>query len=403
MPAAPQRIVVVGASLAGATAAVTLRKDGFEGALALIGEEPRVPYERPELSKSYLRGEVPFEELLVRPAEFWSDHDVDLRTGSRAVAIDVDRRIVRLAEGEELPFDRLLLATGCRNRTPPIPGADADGVYLLRTVDECDRLREDAVAGRSAVVAGMSFIGSEVAASLRSLGLEVTGIVSEAFPLGRIFGDEVGRELDEIHRSNGVRLVANDRLESIEGRGRVEAVLTTNGERLACDLAVLALGVEPATELAEETPIEVDDGILVDELSRTNVEGIFAAGDVARFQHPSVGRRMRVEHWQNARRHGRAAARSMLGAGRPYDEVPWFWSDQYDHELQFAGFHGTWDATSVRRDDGGLVAYFSAGGILEAAAAIDRPEAIRGAIPRIAAREPVARLPAWPTRTAGRG
>jgi 3-phenylpropionate/trans-cinnamate dioxygenase ferredoxin reductase component len=388
VPDAPRRIVIVGASLAGATAAVTLRKDGFEGGLALVGEEPRVPYERPELSKSYLRGEVAFEELLVRPADFWADHDVELRTGSRAVAIDVERRVVRLADGEELPFDRLLLATGCRNRTPAIPGADSGGVHLLRTVDECDRLRADAVAGRSVVVAGMSFIGSEVAASLRSLGLEVTAIVSDAFPLARIFGDEVGRVLDEIHRAHGVRLVANDRLASIEGGDRAEAVVTTNGERLPCDLAVLALGVEPATELADGTPIEVDDGILVDERCRTNVEGIFAAGDVARFHHPTVGRRMRIEHWQNARRHGRAAARNMLGADRPYDEVPWFWSDQYDHELQFAGFHGTWDAAEVRRDDGGLVAYFSGRGILEAAAAIDRPEAIRGAIPLIAAREP---------------
>jgi len=386
MSDAAQRIVIVGASLAGATAAVTLRKEGFDGDVVLVGEEPHQPYERPELSKSYLRGEVAFEHLLVRPDGFWAEHGVDLRTGVRAYAIDVERRIVRLADGQELPFDRLLLATGCRNRVPPIPGAGAKGVHLLRTVDDCDRLRAEAVAGRSVVIGGMSFIGSEVAASLRRMGLEVSVVVSDVYPLAKILGEVVGRAIDEVHRANGVRLVPSDRVAAIEGGDRVEEVVTRNGERLACELAVLAMGVEPATELTHETPIEVDDGIVVDERCRTNVEGVFAAGDVANFHHPSIGRRMRVEHWQNARRHGRAAARSMLGADLSYDEVPWFWSDQYDTELQFAGFHGGWDAVEVQRDSRGLVAYFFTGGLLAAAAALDRPGDVRRAIPRIAAR-----------------
>lgn len=386
MSDAAQRIVIVGASLAGATAAATLRKEGFDGAVVLVGEEAQQPYERPGLSKSYLRGEVPFEYLLVRPDGFWAEHGVDLRTGARADAIDVERRAVRLADGEELPFDRLLLATGCRNRVPPFPGAGAAGVHLLRTVDDCDRLRAEAIAGRSVVVGGMSFIGSEVTASLLRMGLEVSVVVSDAYPLAKVLGEALGRALGEIHRANGVRLVSSDRVAAIEGGAGVEAVITRNGERLACDLAVLALGVEPATELAHGTPIEVEDGIVVDERCRTNVDGVFAAGDVANFHHPSIGRRMRVEHWQNARRHGRAAARSMLGAERPYDEIPWFWSDQYEHELQFAGFGGGWDAAEVQRDSRGLVVYFSAGGVLAAAAALDRPDDVRRTIPRLAAR-----------------
>jgi 3-phenylpropionate/trans-cinnamate dioxygenase ferredoxin reductase subunit len=381
-----QRIVIVGASLTGATAAVTLRKEGFEGRVVLVGEEAHPPYERPELSKSYLRGEVAFDHLLVRPEGFWADHGVDLRTGVRADAIDVERRTVRLADGEELFFDRLLLATGCRNRFPPFPGADAGGVHLLRTVDDCDRLRAEAIAGRSVVIGGMSFIGSEVAASLRQMGLKVTVVLSDAHPLVKVLGEAIGRAIDDIHRTNDVRLVRSDRVAAIEGGDRVEAVGTRNGERLACELVVLALGVEPAVELALETPIEVDDGIVVDEGCRTNVDGVFAAGDVARFLHPAIGRRIRVEHWQNARRHGRAAARSMLGAEPSYDEVPWFWSDQYDHEVQFAGFHGEWDAVEVQRDSRGVLAHFSAGGVLDAAAALDRPDDVRRAIPRIAAR-----------------
>ena len=380
-----QRMVIVGASLAGATAAATLRKEGFEGEVVLVGEEPRPPYERPELSKSYLRGEVSFDRLLVRPDGFWSDHGVDLRTGVRAVAIDVERRTVRLSDSEELPFDGLLLATGCRNRVPPVPGAGAAGVHLLRTVEDCDRLKADATPRRSVVIGGMSFIGTEVAASLRQLGLEVSAIVSDAYPLEAVLGEALGRAIDEIHRANGVRLVSNDRVASIEGGDRAEEVVTRNGERLPCELVVLALGVEPATELADGTPIEVENGIVVDERCRTNVEGVFAAGDVASFHHPTIGRRIRVEHWQNARRHGRAAAKSMLGAERPYDDVPWFWSDQYDHELQFAGFHGGWDGVDVRSDARGILATFSADGGLAAVAALDRPDDVRSAVARLSA------------------
>jgi 3-phenylpropionate/trans-cinnamate dioxygenase ferredoxin reductase subunit len=256
---------------------------------------------------------------------------------------------------------------------------------LLRTVDDCDRLRADATPGRSVVIGGMSFIGSEVAASLRQMGLEVSAVVSDAYPLSRVLGDDLGRAIAEIHLANGVRLVSNDLLAAIEGGDRAEAVVTRNGERLPCDLVVLALGVEPVTELADGTPIEVENGIVVDERCRTNVEGVFAAGDVASFHHPTIGRRTRVEHWQNARRHGRAAARSMLAADRPYDDVPWFWSDQFEHELQFAGFHGDWDGVDVRRDARGIVATFSAGGAMAAVAALDRPDDVRNAIGRLSA------------------
>jgi 3-phenylpropionate/trans-cinnamate dioxygenase ferredoxin reductase subunit len=380
-------IVIVGASLAGATAATTLRRDGFEGEIVLVGAEPHLPYERPPLSKSYLRGESPFEDAVVRPATFYADHAIELRLGTRASGLDTDRRRVRL-DGDEIAYDRLLLATGSRERTPRFSGAQLEGVHELRTVDDCDRLRADAGRARRAVVCGMSFIGSEVAASLRSLGLDVTGVVSRTYPLQSVLGDELGRALADLHRAHGVRLVAEDRVAALEGVGRVEAVVTENGARLPCELAVLAIGVQPSVELAANTPIRVDDGIVVDERCRTNVEDVYACGDVARFTHPTFGRAMRVEHWHHARAHGRAAARSMLGIGDPYTEIPWFWSEQFDHEIQYGGSHTDRDERLVERGQGthGLTTRYRRDGVLDAVAALDRPGDVRAAIAEIAAR-----------------
>jgi 3-phenylpropionate/trans-cinnamate dioxygenase ferredoxin reductase subunit len=336
-----------------------------------VGAEPHLPYERPGLSKAYLRGESSFDDLLVRPRAFFVDRGIDLLSSSSAVAVDPGRKSVRLDDGDELGYDRLLIATGCRNRRPPIPGLELEGVHSLRTVEDCDRFRADLWAGARVVVAGMSFVGSEAAASIRQLGHDVTAIVSGRYPLERAVGDEVGRAVAALHHDRGVRLVVGDRAAAFAGDGRVQEVVTKKGQRLPCDVALVAIGVEPELEALERSGIATDDGVLVDEWCRTSARDVFACGDVARFTHPLFGQRLRIEHWQHARRHGRAAARSMLGRGEPYVEVPWFWSDQFDHEIQYAGHHDPGDEMIGHREGSVVEARVVRDGVLRAAIALD--------------------------------
>lgn len=384
--------VIAGANLAGASAAIALRDEGFDGDVVLIGAEPDLPYERPPLSKAYLRGETPFESSLVRPAAFYRERAIDVRLGVRVVAVDVVARQVACEPGGRLAYDALLVATGGRNRRPPIPGLDLDGVYDLRTRQDADRIRAEMAPGRRAVVVGMGFIGCEVAASLRMAGLDVVAIEPEPTPLFRVLGEEVGRAIEGLHRDRGVRVHLGDAVARFEGARRVERIVTRAGRTIPCDFAVVGVGIEPATEIVAGTPITVDNGIVVDELCRTNVDGVFAAGDVANHFHPVAGRHVRVEHWQNALKQGAAAARSMLGRGRPYDEVHWFWSDQYDVNLQYAGFHARGDRLVVRgsleaRD---FIAFYMTGSRIDAAVALNRPKEIRLAMPLIRRRVEVA-------------
>jgi 3-phenylpropionate/trans-cinnamate dioxygenase ferredoxin reductase subunit len=386
-----ERLVIIGAALTGGTAAVTLRNEGFEGSLTLIGSERHLPYERPPLSKSFLRGETPFEDALVQPEAFYRDNGIELRLGETATAIDTSAKIVGLESGDQVPFDRLLLATGARNRRFPIPGLDLPGVHSLRTVDEAEALREEISPGRRAVVVGMGFIGSEVTASLRQRGVEITAVDGGTVPLERVMGQEVGGVLAGIHRDHGVDLVFRDQLAALEGDDRVERVVTRAGRTLECDFAVVGVGVQPVAELAAEAGIEVDNGVLVDELCRTSVTSVYAAGDVANHYHPVFRRRIRTEHWQNARRQGRAAALNMLGKAVPYDEIHWFWSDQYDHNLQYAGFHTEWDDIVVRGslEDRKFAAFYLKDGRVQAVVAIDRGREVMRSMPLIKGGQPV--------------
>jgi len=343
----PRRIVVVGASTAGRSAAVELRRQGFDGEVVLVGEEPHPPYDRPQLSKQYLRGEAGVPEV-VRPLRLDEAHRVDARLSTRVLRVLPQRHAVELAGGERIAYDRLLLATGVRNRRLRVPGAGLEGVHDLRDVASSDAIRAAATSARRAVVVGMGFIGCEVASSLRHLGVEVTAVEPLAAPLARVLGEPVGHAVEALHRDHGVELLLGEGVSAFEGTGRVEAVVTAGGRRLDCDLAVVGVGVEPATETVAETAMRLDDGIVVDERCRTSIEGVFAAGDVARHHLPSLGRHVRVEHWQNAIRQGEAAARGMLGAAGVYDEVHWFWSDQYDANIQYAGHHEPGDELVVR-------------------------------------------------------
>jgi 3-phenylpropionate/trans-cinnamate dioxygenase ferredoxin reductase component len=371
---------------------VTLREEGYEGRVVLVGEELHLPYERPPLSKEYRRGEVAFEQALVRAFDFYAEHDIETRLGVRAVRLDPAARIVELADGERLEYEKVLIATGARNRRPDIAGLALEGVFDLRTVDDADRIRAEARPGRKAVVVGMGFIGSEVAASLRQLEVEVAVVAPGSAPLERLLGEEVGGVLAEIHREKGVELLFGDSVDAFEGSNRVERVVVTRaGRTIECDFAVIGVGVEPAVELAAATGVELDNGIVVDEYCRTSVEGVYAAGDVANHYHPVFERRIRVEHWDNALKHGPAAARNMLGKDEPYEDIPWFWSDQYDTNLQYAGFHTSWDELVVRGslEERSFVAFYCTAGRVLAAVAVNRGKDLRRSIPLIKARRPV--------------
>ncbi len=378
--------VIIGASLAGGTAAATLREEGFDGRIVLIGDEPLAPYERPPLSKEYLRGEET-EPHFVRPPEWFGEQDVEVRFGERAEAVDPGARTVALASGERIGYDALLIATGSRNRMLTVPGSDLPAVLQLRRVEDADRIRQAAARGGRAVVVGAGFIGCEVAASLRSLGLDVVVVEFFGTPLQRVLGTELGRVLEGLHRDHGCDLVLGQAVERIEGDGRFEAVITKDGRRIEGDFAVVGVGVEPVTEVVDGTGVAVENGILVDAALRTNVPGVFAAGDVARHDHPVFGR-IRVEHYDNAIKMGQAAARSMLGASDAFDDPHWFWSDQYDALIQMSGFATEWDRLVYRGEveERAFAAFMLKDGVLLSAFSMNWPKDVRRAMPLIAAR-----------------
>jgi len=386
-----ETFVIVGAGVAGGGAAAALREEGFDGRVVLIGAEQQPPYERPPLSKEYLRGESSFERALFRPPDFYDENGVETRFGVRATRVDAAEKVVELDGGERVAYDKLLVATGGRNRRFRIPGMDLEGIYSLRTVADSDRIRAEISPGRRAVVVGMGFIGSEVAASLRQSGVDVVVVDRNEVPLRRVLGEEVGRVIEGIHRDHGTSMIFEDTVAAFEGVGRVERVTTARGRRIECDFVVVGLGVEPVTDFLADTGAEIDNGVLVDEYLRTGVEGIYAAGDVANHYHPVFGRRIRVEHWQNALKQGPAAARTMLERGEPYVEIPWFWSDQYEHNLQYAGFHTEWDELVVRgsMEERNFVAFYRKDRRVLAAVAVNRGRDLRRSIPLIKAREPI--------------
>jgi 3-phenylpropionate/trans-cinnamate dioxygenase ferredoxin reductase subunit len=355
--------IIAGAGLAGAKAAETLREEGFDGRLVLIGAEPERPYERPPLSKDYLRGEAERETIYVHPGDFYAEHDIEVRLGRRAVELDLRERELVLDDGEWLRYDRLLLATGAEPRRLAIPGAELDGVLYLRSVADCDVLRARLDRGGSMVVVGAGWIGSEVAASARMRGLDVTVLEPQSVPLERVLGPELGAVYRDIHLDHGVRMRLGTGVEAFEGAGTVERVRTSEGDAIDCDFAVVGIGVRPRTELAERAGLATGDGILADEQLRTSAADVFAAGDVASAQHPFYGERIRVEHWANALEQGPAAARNMLGRQQPYERLPYFFSDQYDVGMEYTGYAPTWDRVVFRGDPAAreFIAFWLAG------------------------------------------
>jgi len=355
-----QTFIIVGASLAGAKAAQELRTQGFDGRLLLIGSEPERPYERPPLTKDYLRGESEREKTYVHEQGFYKDHQILLEAGSTVTAVDVRRSRVELADGRAYDYDRLLLATGAEPRRIPIAGAELGGVHYLRTLQDCDALRERLNGGGRVVVVGAGWIGSEFAASARQRGLDVTIIDPLTLPNERIFGAEIGAFYRDVHRDHGVELVLGEGVQAFEGDGAVARVQTTGGRMIECDFVVVGIGVVPRVELASRAGLAVDNGILVDETLQTSVPGVFAAGDVARAMHPFYEQRVRVEHWANALHQGPVAARAMLGEQVSFDRIPYFFSDQYEVGMEYSGYAPDWDEVVFRGDpsDGEFIAFW---------------------------------------------
>jgi 3-phenylpropionate/trans-cinnamate dioxygenase ferredoxin reductase component len=354
------QFVIVGAALAGGRAAAELRERGFDGDVVLVGAEPERPYERPPLSKDYLRGESERDKAYVHPEGYYREHDIDLRTETEVTAIDPGGGVVTLAGGEELAFDGLLLTTGAEPRRIPVAGAELGGIHYLRTLADCDVLRGLLVEGARVAVVGAGWIGSEVAASARQKGLEVTLIDPMNVPYETILGEEVGSFYRDVHASHGVKLLLGQGVETFEGQGTLERVRTTAGEIVECDFAVVGIGVVPRVELARDAGLEIDNGVVVDASLTTSAPNVFAAGDLANAWHPFFGRHIRVEHWANALNQGPAAARAMLGEDVSYDRIPYFFSDQYDVGMEYSGSAPSWDEVVFRgdRDGGEFIAFW---------------------------------------------
>lgn len=358
--------------MTGGVAAKTLREEGFDGRVILITNEPGVPFGRPPLSKEYLRGEKKLPGWTVVPAEWYERNDVEI-VRATATHLDASAHRLKLDGGDDVEYAKLLIATGGRNRKFDVPGAELDGVFQLRTVADCDAIKRAAKPGAHALVIGMGFIGSEVAASLRMLGVEVTAIFPGESPLQSVLGPEMGAVMTAMHSDHGVELIAGESVTRLEGAGRLERAVTKSGRIVGCDFAVVAVGIEPNVELLHDTGIAVDNGVLVDGQCRANAADVFAAGDVANHLHPLFGR-IRVEHYNNAEKQGAAAARSMLGSEAEYDYLHTFWSDQYDQKLEYAGHVRQWDdfvmvgSIAERK----LIGFYVEAGILKAAVGFNR-------------------------------
>lgn len=343
--------VVVGGGLAGAKAVEQLRERGFEGRVVLLAGEPHLPYERPPLSKDYLKSGEGLDDAFVHDEGWYAEHDVDVRTGTRVASLDRDAHEVVLEGGERLHYDRLLLATGSSPRRLGLPGADLDGVLTLRTIEDSDRLRAELREGRRVVLVGGGWIGLEVASAAREAGAQVTVLEALDLPLVRVLGTRVARVFADLHRDHGVDLRTGVGIEELVGDGgRVSGVRLGDGTVVDADVVVVGIGAAPNVELAADAGLDVDNGVLADAVGRTSDPDVFVVGDVANVEHPFLGRRVRVEHWANALNQPKVVVAAMLDQDGPEPELPFFFSDQYDLGLEYRGLGGPDDDVVVRGD-----------------------------------------------------
>jgi NADPH-dependent 2,4-dienoyl-CoA reductase/sulfur reductase-like enzyme/nitrite reductase/ring-hydroxylating ferredoxin subunit len=338
-----EHIVIIGGGAAGFAAAETLRRGHYHGSLVMISGEASLPVDRPNLSKDYLAGKAPENWLPLKPAGFYNKNQIDLRLNENVVEIDVAAHRVMLSNGNVLPYDRLLLATGAEPIRPSIPGAGEPHVHTLRSLADCRAIIDGASKARRAFLLGASFIGLEVAASLRERGIEVHIAAPEKRPLERVFGAEMGDFVRNLHEEHGVKFHLGETASEIRG----DVVTLSSGERLGADLIVIGIGVRPRIELAEKAGISTDRGVVVNSCLETSIPGIFAAGDIARWPDPHTGNSIRIEHWVVAERQGKTAALNMLGGKQKFDAVPFFWSQHYDVRINYIGHAESWDELTI--------------------------------------------------------
>jgi len=375
--------VIVGGGLAAARAATTLRKEGFDGRLVVVTAENHPPYERPPLVKDYLRGESTADSLLAADASFWTSTGNELLLQTRAQAIDLGARRVRLDDRRWLDFEKLLIATGASAIRPDLPGANEEFVHVLRTIDDADRLRAAAKPTATAAVAGGGWMAAEAAASLRQLGLEVTLVVPGQEVLERHLGREIGAAYSALHERNGTRLIRGGRVAEVTG-GSDRGLRLASGDHIRADLVVLGFGATPNVELARLSGLAISGGIEADRELRASAPDLFVAGDVAAPWHPRYGRHLRLEHWDTARNQGRIAALNMLGRATVYDRLPYFYSDQFDSSMETFGLPPAADRPILRRSsERSIAAVWLSDGRVEAAIQIDDGESSK-ALSRLA-------------------
>ena len=368
-------LIIIGAGHAAGQAAASLRQKGFAGKIIMIGDEAYVPYQRPPLSKAFLAGELETARLYFKPESFWSDHDVETHLNTRVVGVATAERTVALDNGETLHYDYLIFATGSRVRELPIPGNDLHGVHYLRTIEDVDAMRPAFKPGARLVIVGGGYIGLEVAAVANKLGLSVTVLETESRVMNRVVAPEVSGFFQDMHREEGVQLELGRRVERIAGEGKVEQVVCADGFMVEADICIIGIGIVPNSELAQEAGIACTDGIEVNEFCETSEANVYAIGDCTRHPNPLLGKQLRLESVHNAIEQGKTAATAICGDPKPYAQVPWFWSDQYDVKLQIAGITEGYDGFVIRGTpaERSFAAFYLQNGKLLAVDAVNSP------------------------------
>jgi 3-phenylpropionate/trans-cinnamate dioxygenase ferredoxin reductase subunit len=385
------RIVVIGAGQAAGQLVASLRQEGYEGTITMIGEEPFLPYQRPPLSKAYLSGEMEQQRVLVRPEKFYADKDITTRLGERVESIDRDAKTVTLEGGETIGYEQLVLATGSRVRRLPLPGGELPGVHYLRTMADVDGIRDEVGEGRRLVIVGGGYIGLEVAAVARKAGMDVTVLEMESRILARVTTPEMSEYYTRVHTDHGVTIRTEAAASEILGEDRVTGVKCTDGTELEADVVIIGVGILPNVELAEAAGLPCDNGILVDDHCRTEDPAIYAIGDCTNHPSPLLGRRLRLESVPNAMDQARTTAKNLTGGDAVYDAVPWFWSDQYDLKLQMVGFSTDAEESVLRGDPdtGSFARFYLTDGVVVAVDAVNRPKEFMASKQLVQKRTPV--------------